>query len=94
MMIRVPSLPARINDGDYQHVDALPTVLDALGIALPDDRKIDGRSAFRATAQHRERWFFVAGGCADVGLPARRIPLQFNCPWRGTSPSVVTLGIE
>jgi hypothetical protein len=80
MMIRVPSMPARISDVDYQHIDALPTIFDAIGIATPADLKIEGRSAFRAGEDHRKRWFFVAGGCADVGFPAQRTPLRFDCP--------------
>ncbi|MGJ5819198.1 arylsulfatase [Paludibaculum fermentans] len=50
--IRVPSFlrwPAKIQPGTKDsriaaHVDFLPTVLDACGVPLPKDRKLDGRS--------------------------------------------------
>lgn len=50
--IRVPSFlrwPAKIQPGTRDsrlaaHIDFMPTVLDACGVPLPKDRKIDGRS--------------------------------------------------
>lgn len=50
--IRVPFFmrwPARIKPGNRHaqlnaHIDVMPTIVDACGVALPKDRKIDGRS--------------------------------------------------
>jgi len=83
MMIRAPNLAPAIRDVDYQHLDFLPTVLDALGIAAPPG--IEGRSALRDWGAPRERRFFIGGGCATVAFPARRVPLEQTCVGHGAT---------
>lgn len=70
MMIRTPTLPHRVVDGDYQHVDFSPTVLDVLGLTSPAAGPGDGVSAVTATAARRVRWFFLDKDRAvRLGLP-------------------------
>lgn len=77
MMIRSPRLAPRVLDVDYQHVDFLPTVLDALGLRTPEGSTIDGRSAL-GLQWPRPRLFFVSDDRQYVALdlPPRRVEVK------------------
>lgn len=77
MFVRSPTLKPRIVDGDYQHVDFFPTVLEALGIPLPPNDIMDGRSALAPILSLRRRPFYVDRDRAvEIDLPPRRIELS------------------
>jgi len=73
MFLRAPGLKPRIEDGDFQLIDLMPTVMDALGMPM-DETTIDGRSAVPSGLPARPRLFFldVARPPVDIGLPAVR----------------------
>jgi hypothetical protein len=94
MMIRAPTLTPGIRDVDYQHIDLLPTVLDVLGIEVPQAPAIEGRSALREWRQQRDRRFFIGGGCARLMLPAQRAVLQADCTSNGAAMASPSTGVN
>lgn len=77
MMIHAPSLPPRVVDYDYQHIDFLPTVLDVVG--APPPAMDVGRSALSPPPQERSRRFYIGGRCVEFGLPARSMSVDRPC---------------
>jgi hypothetical protein len=90
MMIRAPSLSPRISDVDYQHIDFLQTVADALGIEPSLIPSVDGHSALRAPEEGRSRVFFIGGRCAAIPVPARRVAFEKNCATLSHRDGVLT----
>ena len=74
LLVRWPArlTPGRIDDHISAHIDLMPTMLDAAGVALPDDRAIDGESLLPA----------LLGEEADQG--DRMLVLQTH---RGNAPA-------
>jgi hypothetical protein len=75
VFLRAPGLKPRTDDGDFQLIDLMPTVMDALGLPM-DETTIDGRSAVRSGLPARPRPFFldVARPPVYIGLPTSRAP--------------------
>ncbi len=75
MFLRAPGLEPRIEDGDFQLIDLMPTVMDVLGLPM-DETTIDGRSAVGSGLPARPRLFFLdtERSPVDIGLPASRTP--------------------
>ena len=75
MFLRAPGLEPRIEDGDFQLIDLMPTVMDVLGLPM-DETTIDGRSAVGSGLPARPRLFFLdtERPPVDIGLPASRTP--------------------
>jgi arylsulfatase A-like enzyme len=78
MFLKAPGLQPRIDDGDFQLIDLMPTIIDAAGIPTSTVPKIDGRSALKAVGKLRKRSFILKtfGESIDVGLPVRRIIVE------------------
>ena len=81
MFLRYPGFVPRIDDGDYQHVDLMPTLLEAAGISVPGEAAFDGRSALPPARPERKRDFYLMPfsteeNTVDLGLPVKRIPVR------------------
>ena len=68
-----PGVPHRIDDGGFQLVDLLPTVLEAAG--MPPLTGIDGRSALHAVPAGRRRLFYLKINQEphEIGVPAKAV---------------------
>ena len=75
VFIRAPGLKPRVDDGDFQLIDIMPTIIDAAGFSAGELTGIDGRSALLGIETTRPRNFILqsSGESVDVGLPVRRI---------------------
>ena len=49
-------MPGQSSDRIAAHIDVMPTILDACGIAVPSDRKIDGRSLLPLLEGRQVEW--------------------------------------
>ena len=77
-IIRWPGhLPAgRVVDQIAAHIDLVPTLLDACGLAPPPDLKLDGKSLLPLLARHPDRWLARPDALLPVAprRPARARP--------------------
>ena len=64
-IIRGPDIPVGVSQVDYQHIDYLPTVLDALNLPVPTD--LPGVSAFSPDRPTRNKVFFGYPGPTASG---------------------------
>ncbi len=77
VLIRAPGLAPRVDDGDFQLVDVMPTLLQALGRPVRDSQNLDGRPALLPGLPARPRLFFIGPNRPplDIGLPVVATPV-------------------
>ncbi len=58
----------RIDDDDFQLVDLLPTLLEAIGLPIPNELTVDGAPRLNSPPPPRRRHYYLMPGNAPVSL--------------------------
>ena len=73
-LVRIPvmlfgsGIAPRIDDDDFQLVDLLPTLLEAIGLPIPNELTVDGAPRLNSPPPPRRRHYYLMPGNAPVSL--------------------------